>query len=146
MTTADRHCEVQNLYAQYVHGLDRPDFALLETCFTDDAVYEVDGVYRETGRSSIMRRIRRRHVEGALHLTANIMITAEAPTCLVGTATFVVVGGTGIVDAFGDYRDRIERSGGQWRFAHRRVRYAFNRSANDLADSPAAARSTGVES
>jgi ketosteroid isomerase-like protein len=137
---------VENLYARYVHGIDMPDFAMLEECFTTDAVYEVVGRYREVGRLSIMSKIRERHLSGALHVTANIMITPEAPDRLRGQASFAVVGGTGDVDAFGEYRDLIEKIDGEWLFAHRTVQYKFNRATHDAGASGSASRDHGVES
>lgn len=114
---------ISDLYSAYALAIDGGDLAALGGCFAEDAVYEVEGVYIETGVEQILTRVAARRQEGWTHVTSNLHI-AGAGSRRDGRATFVVLNGAAQPVVTGEYDDDLVRTeGGQWVFSHRRIRY-----------------------
>jgi ketosteroid isomerase-like protein len=118
--------EIRGIVLRYATALDSRDWALLRSCFVQDAVAEYEGLGRVDGYAAIEELCR-----GALtpltrsqHLIGNIMpaVDGEEATCTsylqaqhVRSAT---PGGDNYIIA-GRYTDRLVRTPDGWRIAER---------------------------
>jgi 3-phenylpropionate/cinnamic acid dioxygenase small subunit len=122
---ADRW-DIEEVGVRYATALDTRDWALLATCFTEDALGEYDGIGRLEGATAFVDTCR-----GALtplaashHLLGNFTCRPkgdEASAAWYFQAQHVRTGTPGGDDYIvaGTYRDRLVRTAAGWRIAER---------------------------
>jgi SnoaL-like protein len=125
---ADREA-IRDVIGRYAHAADSGRFEDLAALFDVDGVLEVDGGLRSVGRAAILEfvsGVRDRSSSGGVpqyvrHHTTNTVIDLTGVDSAEAASYFLVFSDVG-ADHWGRYRDRLVRTAGGWRFAHRRVR------------------------
>ena len=125
--------EIRDVLARYARGVDRADGALLKSCYHADAVEEHGGNYVGNAFAYVDGAIERIRGMGAMqHLLGTSYIEFDGDTAWVETYlwTFLRISSEGRgTDTFtgGRLFDRFERRGGEWKIAHRRTIFDWNR-------------------
>lgn len=132
MDVSDR-LSILDLLHRYGHCYDEGDFDALEACFTEDATFSITGgiggmpaVMR--GRAEIRERMAARRAATATaqrrHLITNVIMDAEGEG-RVRAASYLLLGSTEDgrlhLPVTGRYVDLLERHGGGWAIAERRL-------------------------
>jgi uncharacterized protein (TIGR02246 family) len=136
----ERACE--RLVIDYTHFVDLGEAARIADLFTDDGVWEADGV-RMDGRDAIRagfgarQRVTRRT---SRHVCTNLAVTLTGPDEATGlsylvnyrhdskTGTAELPAPVGHPKFVGEYHDRFVRTADGWRIAHRRCTLSFVRA------------------
>jgi hypothetical protein len=121
--------EIHAVIARYARGVDRADAALLKSCYHPDAIEEHGGNYSGNAFAYVDGAVPRIRLMGAMqHLVGTSHIEFEGDVAWVETYlwTFARFGAT---DTFtgGRLIDRFERRRGEWKIAHRRTVFDWNR-------------------
>lgn len=125
--------EIREVLARYARGVDRADAAMLKSCYHPDGIEEHGGVYAGNAFEYVDSAIPRIHRIGPMqHLLGNSHIEFDGEVAHVETylLTFARFGAPGAeVDTFtgGRLHDRFERRNGEWKIAHRRTIFDWNR-------------------
>lgn len=125
--------EIRTVLARYARGVDRADAELLKSCYHPDAIEEHGGNYTGNAHAYVDGAVPRIRTMGAMqHLLGNSHIEVEGDIAWVETyvwtfARFAQADGS--LDTFtgGRLVDRFERRDGEWRIAHRRTVFDWNR-------------------
>jgi hypothetical protein len=125
--------EIREVLARYARGVDRADGALLKSCYHADAIEEHGGNFTGNAHEYVDGAIPRIQKMGVMqHLLGTSHIEFQGDTAYVETylwtfARFTIDGGD--LDTFtgGRLIDRFERRNGQWKIAHRRTVFDWNR-------------------
>ena len=125
--------EIRDVLARYARGVDRADGALLKSCYHADAIEEHGGNYTGNAFEYVDGAVGRIRTMGVMqHLLGTSHIEFDGDTAWVETYlwTFlrITTEGSG-TDTFtgGRLFDRFERRGGEWKIAHRRTIFDWNR-------------------
>jgi ketosteroid isomerase-like protein len=121
--------ELRELVAAYAQLADAGRFDALLDLFADDATLEAGDLPSATGREALRQFFAgtNRSLVAATtqplirHHVSNLRLVLQGPDAATGSCYFLVVTERG-PDHWGRYRDRYVRTGGRWRFQHRRVR------------------------
>jgi 3-phenylpropionate/cinnamic acid dioxygenase small subunit len=98
-------------------------------CFTEAGVLDLEDEDDFAGRAAIRDRLAR-VVEGSVavgaralvrHHVSSVKIDLTSPDRAQAASYFLVFTEVGL-DHWGRYADQLERAGGEWRIAHRKVR------------------------
>ena len=128
---ADR-LEIHELLARVTFGLDQRDPAMIEACFTSDAVFELEIKDAEAippfvGREAIMNLMEdsmNAHSEDRRHVVSNIFFESADETGADVVSTLVAFqaehGKIGVMTS-GVYRDRVVKAEGGWKISIRRL-------------------------
>lgn len=120
--------EIQDLLVRYARAIDARDYALLDTCFTPDALVDyttsggIQGRYPEV-RAWLEKALAQ--FDAMLHLLGNSVVELEGDTARARTAVYNPMGKAGAegpVEFFtvvADYVDRLVRTPEGWRIAER---------------------------
>jgi hypothetical protein len=125
--------QIQDTLARYARGVDRADRELLESCYHADAIEEHGPNYSGPALEYIAGAIERLHQMGSMaHYLCQSHIELEGDIAWVETYVITFArfdGDDGPVDTFtgGRICDRFERRSGEWRIAHRRLAFDWNR-------------------
>ena len=128
MTTreADREVrqDVSDLLVRYAAGIDRRDWTLFRSCFTDDCVADYGSIGRWNGADEITGWMRKTHdpLGHTLHRITNQAIAASGDAVTARSYVDVIVLGPDNArgaQACGYYDDVIVRTAGGWKIARR---------------------------
>jgi hypothetical protein len=125
--------EIHEVLARYARGVDRADGELLKSCYHADAIEEHGGNYAGNAHEYVDGAVPRIRLMGPMqHLLGSTHIEFDGDVAWVETyvwtfARFAQEGRS--VDTFtgGRLVDRFERRNGQWKIAHRRTVFDWNR-------------------
>jgi len=121
--------QIRDVISRYNHAGDRGDLEALVHCFTDSGVLDLDDEDDFAGRAAIHERLAR-VVQGSVergpralvrHHVSSVKIELTSPDRARAASYFLVFTEVGL-DHWGRYADQLERAGGEWRIAHRKVR------------------------
>lgn len=124
---ADEH-DIAKVLVRYATGIDRRDWDLFRTCFTEDVVAEYEGLETWHGVDAITESMITSHAEMGytLHRLTNLAITVDGDTAEARTYVDALLmapdGQTGL-NPRGFYDDALVRTSLGWRIAHRRFTY-----------------------
>jgi 3-phenylpropionate/cinnamic acid dioxygenase small subunit len=116
--------DVAELLVRYATGIDRRDWPLFRTCFTEDchADYGDIGVWQ--GVEAITEYMRKVHAPmgHTLHRISNVAVTRSGDGVSARSYVDVVllIGGDRGVHALGFYDDELVRTNQGWKIARRR--------------------------
>lgn len=120
---------IRDLVARYAHAADTGRFEEVAALFTTDGVLETPDRVEHRGREAIRALLagagkalaEATAVPLIHHHVSSLRLAITGPDDATGAAYFLAVTERG-PDHWGRYRDRYQRAGEGWRFAHRRVR------------------------
>ncbi|MEJ8567877.1 nuclear transport factor 2 family protein [Elongatibacter sediminis] len=130
--------EIQDVMMRYARGVDRADEKMLKSCYHADAIEEHGSAYAGPAHAYIEGAVGRIRKMGAMaHYVCNIHIEFEGERDGVEVAyveayvlTFLrVAEDEGDWDTLtgGRVCDRFERRDGEWKIAHRKIVFDWNR-------------------
>lgn len=122
---ADR-LELLELYARYTHAFDHGDAAGCAALFTADGAFTPPAAAAVVGRAALERffATATARSQGSAHLVTDIVLDAEGPYAVRGTARILAVRtdeATLRLLALGTYRDSFRHDGRHWLFAQRSI-------------------------
>jgi 3-phenylpropionate/cinnamic acid dioxygenase small subunit len=119
---------ITDLLTRYASGIDRRDWTLFRTCWTDDAEADYGALGQYHDADSITEAIRASHdsMGSTYHRITNVVIDV-APGGQTATARSYVHAVLMLrpddqenwIDALGHYDDELVRVGQEWRIRHR---------------------------
>jgi len=125
--------EIRDVLARYARGVDRADGPLLKSCYHPDAIEEHGGNYAGNAFEYVDGAVERIRNMGTMqHLLGTSYIEFDGDTAWVETYiwTFLRMTVDGrSTDTFtgGRLFDRFERRDDEWKIAHRRTIFDWNR-------------------
>lgn len=125
--------EIQETLMRYGRGVDRADEALLKSCYFEDAIEEHGSTYAGPAHPYIEGAVVRIRQMGTLaHYICNIHIELDGDLAWVESyvLTFARFQRDGeSIDTLtgGRICDKFERRAGEWKIAHRKMTFDWNR-------------------
>ena len=126
MKAVDRETrqDVADLLVRYASGIDRRDWALLRSCFTDDCAADYGDIGRWKGGDEITEWMRRTHdpLGHSLHRITNQSFAWEGEAVTVRTyvdALVLLSDNVRGAQSAGFYDDVVVRAEGGWKIAGR---------------------------
>jgi ketosteroid isomerase-like protein len=125
MTEQDDRQDISDLLVRYATGIDRRDWPLFRTVFTDDCELDYGEIGSWKGVDAVTEFMQQAHAMAGytLHRLTNQAITVEGDKAMARTyidAVIMAGGNQAGVNAWGFYDDEIVRAGDGWRIARRR--------------------------
>jgi 3-phenylpropionate/cinnamic acid dioxygenase small subunit len=116
--------DVADLLVRYASGIDRRDWALLRSCFTDDCQADYGDVGRWSGGDAITEWMRKTHepLGRSLHRITNASVTWDGDAVAVRSYVDAIVLAPDNVrgaQSAGFYDGVVVRAAGGWKIAHR---------------------------
>lgn len=121
----DTHDAVSDVLVRYASGIDRRDWVLFRTCFTDDVVADYGDIGSWNGGDEIVEWMRVVHdaCGHTLHRITNIVVAAAGPSRATARSYVdaVVLGPDNAngAHATGFYDDELVKTPGGWCIARR---------------------------
>lgn len=125
--------EILEVLARYARGVDRADAGLLKSCYHPDAIEEHGGNFTGNAHEYVEGAVPRIRQMGPMqHLLGSSYIEFVGDVAWVETYVWTFVRfmqGERSMDTFtaGRLFDRFERRDGEWKIAHRRTIFDWNR-------------------
>lgn len=133
MDATDRLAAIDTLH-RYGHAYDQGDFEMLGRCFTDDAIFTIDGGIGDMptqmhGRDEIIATMQARRKVTAQaqrrHIISNVILDPDGSDRVL-SASYLLLGSTqdGALQlpTTGRYSDVLARDGDHWAIAERTLR------------------------
>ncbi|OBJ59463.1 nuclear transport factor 2 family protein [Mycobacterium asiaticum] len=125
MTDREDRQDIADLLVRYATGIDRRDWALFRTVFTDDCELDYGEIGAWRGVDAVTEFMQLAHAMAGhtLHRLSNIAITLDGDRALARTyidGLIMAADNSGGVNAAGFYDDDIVRTSAGWRIAKRR--------------------------
>jgi uncharacterized protein (TIGR02246 family) len=125
MTERDDRQDISDLLVRYATGIDRRDWPLFRTVFTDDCELDYGEIGSWTGVDAVTEFMQQAHAMAGytMHRLTNQAITVDGDKAAARTyidAVIMTGDNQAGVNAWGFYDDEIVRTGGEWRIARRR--------------------------
>jgi 3-phenylpropionate/cinnamic acid dioxygenase small subunit len=125
MTERDDRQDISDLLVRYATGIDRRDWSLFRTVFTDDCELDYGEIGTWQGVDAVTDFMDTTHAMAGntLHRLTNQAITLNGDTASARTYVDAVImfgDNQSGVNAWGFYDDEIVRSADGWRIARRR--------------------------
>jgi 3-phenylpropionate/cinnamic acid dioxygenase small subunit len=117
--------DVSDLLVRYAAGIDRRDWKLLRSCFTDDCVADYGAIGRWNGGDEITEWMRTTHepLGHTLHRITNQAVVSDGATVIARSYVDAIVLGPDNqrgAQATGHYEDVVVRTHQGWKIARRR--------------------------
>lgn len=117
--------DIAEVLVRYATGIDRRDWDLFRTCFTDDVVAEYEGIDNWNGVEEITAFMDRAHADlgHTLHRLTNVAIEVHGDGATARSYVHAIVmtpDGQAGASAYGFYDDELVRTADGWRIARRR--------------------------
>lgn len=117
--------DIAEVLVRYATGIDRRDWSLFRTCFTDDVIADYDGIATWHGVDEITDSMTTSHAEmgHTMHQLANIAVEIHGDTATARSyvdAVLMSSDGQSGLNARGIYDDGLVRTADGWRIAQRR--------------------------
>lgn len=127
MTTHDERADkadIAEVLVRYATGIDRRDWALFRTCWTDDVVADYVGVDRWESADAITAFMEASHADmgHTMHRLSNLAITVDGDTATARAyvdAVLMAPDGQSGLNPVGFYDDELVRTAAGWRIARR---------------------------
>ena len=125
MTIADEHA-IAAVLVRYATAIDRRDWALLRTVFTDDFTGDYDGFGTWASGDAVTAFMEQAHATlgPSLHRISNVAVQTDGDAATaqsyVSALLLPFVAGGEVHTADGTYADRFHRTADGWQLADRR--------------------------
>ena len=121
---ADEH-DIAKVLVRYATGIDRRDWDLFRTCFTEDVLAEYEGLDPWRSVEEITESMAMSHADmgHTMHQLSNLAITVDGDTATARSyvdAILMAADGQSGLNPRGFYDDELVRTPVGWRIAHRR--------------------------
>lgn len=121
------HHEIRRLLAEYCHGCDRTDAALMGSVYTGDDSFDDHGQVKASGPeyARIMTDVIRERTTVVSHILGQSLISVDGDTASSETFFFAMLqlkgrdGEPRLNQLAGRFVDRLERRDGKWKIRHR---------------------------
>lgn len=128
--------DIAEVLVRYATGIDRRDWDLFRSCFTDDVLAEYEGIATWNGVEEITDSMVRSHADmgHTMHRISNIAVTVDGNTAEARSyvdAVLMSADGTTGLNPHGFYDDSLVRTDDGWRIAHRRFTMVHFRPMGD---------------
>ncbi|OBB60534.1 polyketide cyclase [Mycobacterium sp. 852013-51886_SCH5428379] len=125
MTDREDRQDITDVLLRYATGIDRRDWALFRTVFTEDCVMEYGEIGTWNGVDAVAEFMEQSHgmAGHTLHRLSNVTITVTGDSATARTyvdALILAPNNTSGVNAVGFYDDDLVRTDAGWRVRHRR--------------------------
>jgi 3-phenylpropionate/cinnamic acid dioxygenase small subunit len=125
MTALEDRLDITDVLVRYATGIDRRDWPLLRTVFTDDCVLDYGEIGSWDGIDAVADFMEQTHALAGhtLHRMSNQAIAVDGDTASARSyvdALIMSADNTSGVNAVGFYDDDLTRTAGGWRIARRR--------------------------
>jgi 3-phenylpropionate/cinnamic acid dioxygenase small subunit len=125
MSERDDRQDIADLLVRYATGIDRRDWALFRTVFTDDCQLDYGVIGKWQGVDAVTDFMEQVHALAGhtMHRLSNLAITLDGDKAAARTyidGLILVADNTSGVNAIGFYDDEIVRTEAGWRIARRR--------------------------
>ena len=125
MTERDDRQDISELLVHYATGIDRRDWALFRTVFTDDCELDYGEIGAWKGVDAVTSFMEQVHALAGhtMHRLSNQAVTVDGDNAAARTyidGLIMTADNTAGVSAIGFYDDEIVRTKGGWRIARRR--------------------------
>ncbi|MCK0176023.1 nuclear transport factor 2 family protein [Mycolicibacterium sp. F2034L] len=125
MTDREDRQDITDVLLRYATGIDRRDWALFRTVFTEDCVMEYGEIGTWNGVDAVAEFMEQSHgmAGHTLHRLSNVTITVTGDSATARTyvdALILAPDNTSGVNAVGFYDDDLVRTDAGWRVRHRR--------------------------
>ncbi|MGH3971326.1 MAG: nuclear transport factor 2 family protein [Mycobacterium sp.] len=125
MTEREDRQDISDLLVRYATGIDRRDWPLFRTVFTDDCELDYGEIGAWTGVDAVTEFMQQAHAMAGhtLHRLSNQVIAVDGDKAEARTyvdALIMVGDNTSGVNGIGYYDDDLVRTGACWRIARRR--------------------------
>jgi len=125
MTGRDDRQEISDLLVRYATGIDRRDWPLFRTVFTDDCELDYGQIGTWTGVDAVTDFMEQAHAAAGytMHRLTNQVITIDGDKATTRTyidGVIMLSDNQAGVNALGFYDDEIVRTADGWRIARRR--------------------------
>ena len=116
--------DIGELLVRYCTGIDRRDWDLFRTCFTDDCHADYGDVGMWDGAGAITEFMAATHAPmgHTLHRLSNVAVTVDGDSAEARSyvdAILMAAGGNSGINAYGWYDDTLTRTPDGWRIARR---------------------------
>jgi ketosteroid isomerase-like protein len=124
--TAEDERAITAVLLRYATGIDRRDWPLFATCFTEDVIADYGDLGKWQGRAALVEHMSKGHakVGPTMHKITNIVVTGDADhasaTSYVDALLLPLTPGGTVRRAQGRYEDQLVRVGNAWKIANRR--------------------------
>lgn len=117
--------DIAEVVVRYSTGIDRRDWDLFRTCFTDDVIAAYDGIATWDSVDAITDFMEASHADmgHTMHRLTNIVISVDGDAATARTyvdAVLMASDGQSGLNPRGIYEDRLVRTADGWRIRHRR--------------------------
>ena len=121
----DAKQDIGELLVRYCTGIDRRDWDLFRTCFTDDCHADYGDVGMWDGAGAITEFMAATHAPmgHTLHRLSNVAVSVHGETAEASSYVDAVLmsdDGSSGINAYGWYDDALTRTADGWRIARRR--------------------------
>lgn len=125
MSEREERQDISYLLVRYATGIDRRDWPLFRTVFTDDCELDYGEIGRWSGVDEVTDFMDKKHAMAGhtLHRLSNQVIAVDGDNATARTYVDAVImfgDNQAGVNAWGFYDDEIVRTGEGWRIARRR--------------------------
>lgn len=125
MTEREDRQDISELLVRYATGIDRRDWALFRTVFTDDCELDYGEIGAWKGVDAVAQFMEQVHAPAGhtMHRLSNQAITVDGDTAVARTyvdALIMIGDNSNGVNGIGFYDDEIIRTVDGWRIARRR--------------------------
>jgi 3-phenylpropionate/cinnamic acid dioxygenase small subunit len=125
MTALEDRLDITDVLVRYATGIDRRDWPLFRTVFTDDCVLDYGEIGSWDGIDAVADFMEQTHALAGhtLHRMSNQAIAVDGDTASARSyvdALIMSADNTSGVNAVGFYDDDLTRTAGGWRIARRR--------------------------
>jgi hypothetical protein len=126
--------EIEDTLHRYSRAIDRDDWSLLRTCYTNDAIDEHGRYNGDIDGMIAWLKVEMRRYESSMHVLGQSVIAALRPTAT--SETYAVAYHRLLPDENGRkvdrvlglrYVDELRIEDGRWRISHRRCIYEWGR-------------------
>jgi hypothetical protein len=125
VTQLEDRQDISDVLIRYATGIDRRDWALFRTVFTEDCEIEYGGIGTWTGADAITEFMELAHggAGHTLHRLTNLAIAVDGDRAAARTyidGLIIAADNTSGVNAIGYYDDDLVRTATGWQISHRR--------------------------
>lgn len=125
MTTHEDRLDIIDVLVRYATGIDRRDWPLFRTVFTDDCVLDYGEIGKWNGVDAVTEFMDQSHAMAGhtMHRLSNHAITVDGDTATARTyidGLILAQDNNSGVNAVGFYDDELVRTAAGWKIARRR--------------------------